>query len=64
MATTKFQGQSPADLPAGDARREAQARAADALAEQAEAQSDDRGAIDPRAFKIENELAQHFNELE
>ena len=58
------QGESPADLPAGDARREAQARAADQLAEAAEARGIEGGAIDPKKFVIENEIAQHFNELE
>lgn len=59
-----WQGPSPADLPAGDDRRDAEARAADDLAEQAEARSADVGTISPQALKIENEIAQHFNELE
>ncbi len=57
------QGPSPADLPAGDARREAQKAAADTLAEAAEARVEAE-RIDPRAFKIENEIARYFNELE
>lgn len=53
----------PADLPAGDERREAEAQVADELAEQIDAMPE--GAkIDPRAFKVENELAQHFNILD
>ena len=64
MPSVKSQGPSPADLPAGDARREAMREAEDTLAEAAEAASDERGAIDPRAFKIENEIARYFNELE
>lgn len=53
-----------ADLPPGDARREAAAQATDDLAEQAEARGVDGGAINPKAFRVENELAQHFNILE
>ena len=57
-------GESPAALPAGDARREAQRQAADALAQEAEMRGVEGGAVDPRAFQIDNEIAQHFNELE
>lgn len=64
MATIRHQGPSPADLPAGDARREAQRAAADDLAERAETAGPDGGAIDPKALVIDSELAQHFNELE
>lgn len=64
MATVVPQGPSPADLPAGDARREAQAAVKDQLAETAETQGFERGVIDPRKFKIENEIAMHFNDLE
>jgi hypothetical protein len=59
-----YQGPSPADLPAGDARRDAQREAADDLAEQAAKQEVDGGAIDPKAFRIDREIAAHFNELE
>lgn len=59
-----YQGQSPADLPLGDARREAQRVAADDLAEKAESLGAEGGAIDPKKFKVEREIAQHFNELE
>lgn len=54
---------APRDMPAGDARREAMRQVADDLAEEAEARSAEGGAIDPRALRIENEIAQHFNEL-
>lgn len=52
--------------PAGDARREVLAQRTDALAEQAEVLEDKTGvhALDPGAFAIENEIAQHFNEME
>jgi hypothetical protein len=52
--------------PAGDARREVLHARDDALAEEAEtrAATEDRGRIDPAKLRVENELAQHFNELE
>lgn len=50
--------------PLGDERREVLAERADNLTEAAEARSADVGAINPKAFRVENELAQHFNELE
>lgn len=56
--------QNPSEMPAGDARREAMREAADTLAQAAEESGADGGAIDPRALEIENEIAQHFNELE
>lgn len=59
-----WQGPSPADLPAGDERREAEARSADDLAERAETRGVEGGAIDPKAFKIDREIASRFNELE
>jgi len=51
--------------PAGHARDEALRERADALEEQAEtrANAEERYAIDPKAFRVENELAQHFDEL-
>lgn len=54
----------PMDLPAGDERREAQKMAADDLAQEAESRGLEGGTIDPRAFKIDNEIATHFNDLE
>ena len=52
--------------PAGDMRRDELKRRADALDEQAETQSAaaEHYAADPKAFRVESELAQHFNELE
>src|SRR3972149_1986072 len=50
--------------PAGDARRELLAERQDALEEQLEGVGDEVGRIDPKALEVENELAQHFNELE
>lgn len=64
MAREIVTGPSPADVPAGDERREAERIAADTLAEAAETQMPEGGAIDPRKFRVENELAQHFNDLE
>lgn len=59
-----WQGPSPADLPAGDERRDAERSATDQLAQAAEQRQVDGGTIDPQALKIDNEIAQHFNELE
>lgn len=60
-----YQGKTnPSTLPAGDARREAERTAADDLAAEAQERGIEAGAINPRAFRIENEIAQHFNELE
>ena len=57
--------QGIADLPEpGDARRDVLKERGDALEERAEVQSVDRGRIDPSKLRVENELAQHFNELE
>ena len=50
--------------PPGDERREVLAERTDDLAEAAEAASEDRGRIREDAFMVENELAQHFNELD
>jgi len=50
--------------PPGDARREVLKERAEPLAQAAEAANADVGTIDPRTFEVENELAQHFNELE
>lgn len=50
--------------PPGDARREVLKARAEPLAEAAEAANADVGTIDPRAFEVEPELAQYFNELE
>jgi hypothetical protein len=47
--------------PAGDARREAQKARADARAEAAEAAGSEVGVIDRAKFKIDPEIAQHFN---
>lgn len=65
MAGRRIHGRGirPADLPPGDERREAAAQATDELAERAETLGGDGGAINPNAFKVENELAQHFNIL-
>ena len=53
------------DLPsAGDERRDVLAQRGDALEEKAETLSQDRGRIDPSKLRVENELAQHFNELD
>lgn len=54
----------PSALPAGEARREAEKSAADELAEEAQARGLEAGAIHPKAFRIENEIASRFNELE
>lgn len=54
---------TPTLPPAGDERREELRRREDALAEQAESASAAGGAIDPKALAVENELAEHFNEL-
>jgi hypothetical protein len=51
-------------MPAGDARREQERENADALAERIETETPEGGAINPNVFRIENEIAQHFNELE
>lgn len=52
--------------PAGDEQREILTEREDTLQQAAEERADttERGSIDPRAFRIESELAQHFNELE
>jgi len=50
--------------PPGDERREVLRERTDTLAEAAEALSEERGAVDPRAFEVENEVGQHFDGLE
>lgn len=55
---------NPSTIPAGDARREAMRQVADDLAQAAEEQGVEGGAIRPDAFEIDNEIAGHFNELE
>ena len=53
------------DLPEpGDARREVLSERGDALEQRNEELGQDRGRIDPSKLRVENELAQHFNELE
>ena len=55
----------PSELPpAGDEQRDELKRRADDLAERAETIGLDGGRVDPSAFRVENELAQHFNELD
>lgn len=46
--------------PAGDERRDVLKARTDDLAEQAETDGAEGGAIDPKALRVENELAQHF----
>ena len=52
--------------PPGDARRDELKRRTDTLDEQAETSSaaGEHYAADPKAFRVESELAQHFNELD
>ena len=52
--------------PAGDARRDELKRRDDALAEAAETRAAEAGvsAVNPAAFRVESDLAQHFNELD
>ena len=52
--------------PAGDARRDELKRRDDALAEEAETRSAsaEHYAADPKAFRVESEIAQRFTELE
>lgn len=52
--------------PPGDERREVLKEREDVLQEAAERLANEREveAIDPKAFEVENELAQHFDELE
>lgn len=49
--------------PAGDAQREVLAERADNLAEAAETIAPDAGAINPKVFRPEREIRQHFDEL-
>ena len=50
--------------PAGDERRDVLAQREDELAEQAEVRGTEGGRINPKALRVERELAQHFNELD
>lgn len=50
--------------PPGDERREVLRERTDELAEKIETNPVEIERADPRAFRVENELAQHFNELE
>ncbi len=58
---------SPEDLPPpGDARRSVLKQRTDKLEQEAEerAESTERVRIDPKKFEVENEIAQHFNDME
>ena len=50
--------------PPGDERREVLKERAEVLSQAAESQPVEGGRIDPKRLRVENELAQHFNELE
>jgi hypothetical protein len=52
-------------LPAaGDGRREELKKRTDSLAEEAEKRGEDGGRIEPKALKIDNEIASQYNELQ
>lgn len=66
--TVVHQGAGGVDTlpPAGDARRDVLAQRTDELEQKAEELADATGmhALNPEAFEIENDIGQHFNEME